>query len=138
MKKLLSIAVLAFGLSVSIAHAQDPKANSQDAIAFQALESQANTDQTHYSAGAEPSTAKKSLLTKAFALGGSVQARIESAKDNVKSSLSGELQDKFTSAKHAWQAGKAEWQSANAKQDGQSVNVSADTKVDDRMRTSYY
>jgi len=136
MKKLLSIAVFAFGLSASIAHAQEPKANSQNAIEVQALESQTHSDQSHYSA--EQSTAKKSLLTKAFAFGGGVQARIENAKENVKSSLSGELKDKFTSAKHAWDAGKAEWQSANAKHDSKSVNVSSDTKVDGRFRTSSY
>jgi len=138
MKKLLSIAVLAMGLSASIAHAQEPKANSQDAIAFQALESQAHADQSHYSAGAEKSTAKKSLLTKAFALGGSVQAQIENAKDNVKNSLSGELKDKFTSAKHAWDAGKAEWQSANVKQGSKAVTVSTDEKVEDHLRSSFY
>ena len=38
----------------------------------------------------------------------------------------------------AWQAGKAEWESANAKQHSQSVNVSSDTKVNDRMQTPHY
>ena len=137
MKKSLSIAVLAFGLSASIAHAQEPKVNEQDAIAFQALQPQADAEQSHYNAGTEQNTVKKSFLTKALALGGSVQARIESAKENVTNSLTGDLKEKFTSAKQAWQAGKAEWQSENAKQYNQSVKVSSNAEIDERMQTAY-
>ena len=137
MKKSLSIAVLAFGLSASIAHAQEPKVNEQDAIAFQALQPQADAEQSHYNAGTEQNTVKKSFLTKAFALGGSVQARIESAKENVTNSLTGDLKEKFTSAKQAWQAGKAEWKSENAKQYNQSVKVSSNAEIDERMQTAY-
>ncbi len=136
MKRLLSIAVLAIGMSASLAHAQEVKADKQDAISLTAVDSQTSAQQSTI-AEANAVTAKESLVQKALSVGGSLHARIDHAKDTLKSSFTGGLKEKFANAQNTWQAGKHEWESANAKQDSQSVNVSTE-KVEERLRTSYY
>lgn len=117
MKKLLSIAVLAFGLSASIAYAQEPKGKTELAL---------------YSEVAEQSTAKKSSQAKPLA------DRIQSIKSNVASAISGDVKDQSTSAKHALHDGKSERKSTTLKQYNPLDNVSSDSKSKDRLRSSPY
>ena len=97
MKRLLSIAVLAIGMSASLAHSQEVKADKQDANYLTALDSQTSAQQSTI---AEPNavTAKESFVQKALSVGGSLHARIDHTKDTLKSSFTGGLKEKFENA----------------------------------------